>query len=147
VYPDSRISDFINQNFIPVKIHIKENPEGFERFGAQWTPTVIIADPHGVERYRFEGFLPVDEFLPQIRFGLAKAAFAAGDFARAEELFRQIEEESPSADIAPEALYWAGVAKYKKTGDAAALAETAAEFQSQHADTVWAKKASIWRAA
>jgi TolA-binding protein len=147
VYPDSRISDFIIQNFIPVKDHIKENPEGFERFGAQWTPTVIIADSNGVERYRFEGFLPVDEFLPQIRFGLAKAAFAAGDFARAESLFRKIVEESPGADIAPEALYWAGVAKYKNTGDPASLAETADAFQSRYAGTVWAKKASIWRAA
>jgi TolA-binding protein len=147
VYPDSRISDFINQNFIPIKIHIKENPAGFQRFGVQWTPTVIIADPQGVERYRFEGFLPADEFLPQIEFGLAKVAFAAGDFTRAESLFRKIVEEHPGADIAPEALYWAGVAKYKRTGDAAALAETEAAFQSRYPDTVWAKKSSIWRAA
>jgi len=129
-----------------VKNHIKENPEGFQRFGAQWTPTVIIADPHGTERYRFEGFLPADEFLPQIQFGLAKAAFAAGDFARAESLFRTVVDEHPQADIAPEALYWAGVAKYKASGDAAALAATASAFQSRYTDSVWAKKASIWAA-
>lgn len=96
---------------------------------------------------RFEGYLPADEFLPQVRFGLAKAAFAAGDFARAESLFRNIMEESPRADIAPKSLYWAGVAKYKKTGDAAALAETAATFQKKYAGTAWATKASVWRAA
>ena len=145
MYPDPKISDFINQNFIAVKNHIKENPEGFKRFGAQWTPTVIIADPHGVERYRFEGFLPSDEFLPQIEFGLAKEEFAAGDFAGAEPLFRKIVDTHPNADIAPEALYWAGVAKYKGSGDASALAETATAFQSRYADSVWAKKASIWR--
>jgi len=106
---------------------------------------VIIADPHGVERYRFEGFLPSDEFLPQIEFGLAKEEFAAGDFAGAEPLFRKIVYTHPNADIAPEALYWAGVAKYKGSGDASALAETATAFQSRYADSVWAKKASIWR--
>jgi TolA-binding protein len=136
----------ISKDFIPVKNHIKENPEGFERFGAQWTPTVIIADSRGTERYRFEGFLPPDEFLPQVEFGLAKAAFAAGDFARAESLFRGIVEQHPNADIAPEALYWAGVSKYKASGDAAALGETATAFKSRYADTVWAKKSSIWAA-
>jgi TolA-binding protein len=132
-------------NFVPVKIHIKENPAGFERFGAQWTPTVIISDPQPAERYRFEGFLPADEFLPQLEFGLAKAAFAAGDFARAEALFRRIPEEHPNADIAPEALYWAGVAKYKATSDPSALQATAAAFQSRYSDSVGAKKASIWQ--
>ena len=145
MYPDTRVSDFINQNFVPVKNHIKENPEGFQRFGAQWTPTVIIADPQGAERYRFEGFLPVDEFLPQVQFGLAKETFAANDFARAEELFRKVVQEYPNADVAPESLYWAGVSKYKRTGDAAALGETAAAFQSRYTDSVWAKKSSVWR--
>lgn len=105
---------------------------------------MIIADSHGTERYRFEGFLPVDEFLPQTEFGLAKTAFAAGDFNRAEALFRKIVNEQPNADVAAEALYWAGVAKYKGSGDAAALAETATAFQSRYSDSVWAKKASIW---
>ena len=106
---------------------------------------MIIADPHGTERYRFEGFLPADEFLPQVEFGLAKEEFAAGDFARAEPLFRKVVSEHAKADIAPEALYWAGVAKYKASGDAAALKETATAFESRYADTVWAKKSSIWR--
>jgi TolA-binding protein len=105
---------------------------------------VIIADPHGTERYRFEGFLPVEEFLPQVKFGLAKAAFAAGDFTRAEALFREIVSEQPNADVAAEALYWAGVAKYKGSGDPTSLAETARAFKSRYADSVWAKKASIW---
>ena len=75
MYPDSRISDFINQNFIPVKIHIKENPQSFERFGAQWTPTVIIASPARVlfravePRIRAHGFGDiVDDWEPKVGF-------------------------------------------------------------------------------
>lgn len=146
MYPDERVSSFINDNFIPVKIHIKENPTGFQRFGAQWTPTIIVADSGGTERYRFEGYLPVEEFLPQLEFGLGKVAFAGSAWGEAERRFRKVAESYPEADIAPEALYWAGVSKYKATNDASALKQTADAMQSRYADTAWAKKASVWAA-
>jgi TolA-binding protein len=113
----------------------------------QWTPTIIIADSSGTERYRFEGYLPVEEFLPQLEFGLGKAAFANSNWKEAGQRFRDVAEHYPESDVAPEALYWAGVSKYKETGDAGALAETAAALQSRYADSVWAKKASVWAAS
>jgi len=30
-------------------MHSKEHPEALERFGAQWTPTLVILDPEGKE--------------------------------------------------------------------------------------------------
>jgi hypothetical protein len=66
----------VNERFVPIKIHIKENPTGFERFGAQWTPTVIVADPDGTERYRFEGYLPAEDFLAQL--GLVASSIGMG---------------------------------------------------------------------
>jgi hypothetical protein len=129
-----------------VTIHVKENPQGFQRFGVQWTPTIIIADPSGTERYRFEGYLPVEEFLPQLEFGLGKVAFATSKWQEAERRFREVAEQYPKSDIAPEALYWAGVSKYKASGDASALAATATALQSQYPDSIWTKKASVWAA-
>ena len=146
MYPDERVSSFINSNFIPVKIHVKENPDGFKRFGAQWTPTVIVADSGGTERYRFEGFLPVDDFLAQLELGLAKSDFANGKFAEAEKRFRGIAERFSNSEVAPEALYWAGVSKYKGSNDAGALKDTATAFKSRYKDSAWAKKASVWAA-
>ena len=49
-----------------------------------------------------------------------------------------------STDAAPEALYWAGVARYKATGDAAALSDTAGQFRQRYQESSWAKKASVW---
>jgi hypothetical protein len=138
------VSALINEQFVPVKIHVKENPEGFQRFGAQWTPTVIIADPDGTERYRFEGYLPPEDFLAQISLGLGKAHFARGEWKGAEERFRDLVERHPDSDAAPEALYWAGVTKYKATNDGSALQETARAFQLRYRDSTWAKKASVW---
>ncbi len=59
-------------------------------------------------------------------------------------MFRRVYEELPDTDSAPEALYWTGVTRYKDTGDATALKETARAFTTRYKDTTWAKKASIW---
>ena len=55
---------------------------GGDRFGAQWTPTILIVDREGQERHRIEGFLPADDLLSQLILGSAHAAFGAGDFAQ-----------------------------------------------------------------
>jgi TolA-binding protein len=149
VYPDPRVVEFITKNFHPVRVHAVQQRDEFkklgERFNAQWTPTTLIVDPDGLERHRIEGFLPVEEFLPQLELGLAKSAFGRGQFAEAEPLFRGIVERYPNSDAAAESLYWAGVSRYKATNDAAALVETAKHFSSLYTDSTWAKKASVWK--
>jgi TolA-binding protein len=150
VYPDPRVADFVQQHFKPVRVHVKDNADEFKRLGArfnaQWTPTTLIVDSEGNERHRIEGFLPADDFLAQLSLGLAQSAFARGKFADAEPLFRGIVDQYPNSDAAPEALYWAGVSRYKGSGDAAALGDTARAFSSRYTDTSWAKKASVWKA-
>jgi hypothetical protein len=115
-----------------------------ERYGAQWTPTILELDPDGIERHRIEGFLPVDDFLAQLELGLAHAAFKREDWREAERRFREVVDHYPNGEVAPEALYWAGVARYKGSKDSAALAETAEAFAGRYQDTSWAKKASVW---
>jgi Tetratricopeptide repeat/Thioredoxin-like domain len=148
VYPDPRVVQLIDQNFAPVRVHVKNQADDFKRlgkqFGAQWTPTILVLDSSGEERHRIEGFLPADDFIAQVLLGLAKSAFARGDFADAERRFREIVDKHPSTDAAPESLYWAGVSRYKGTNDAAALAETTRNFKQRYQDTSWAKKASVW---
>lgn len=118
----------------------------FERFGAQWTPTVLILDPSGVERHRIEGFLPAPDFLAQLKLGLAHEARLGNDWSRAERLYRELADDPAAGEAAPEALYWAGVSRYKGTGEAGALAETGQAFKTRFADSTWAKKASVWAA-
>ena len=123
---------------------MKERQDAFDRFGAQWTPTVLILDSDGEERHRIEGFLPADDFLAQLHLGVAQTAFSAKKFDRAEKAFREIVGELPGTDAAAEALYWAGVSKYKGSNDAAALKATADAFKKRYTDSPWAKKASVW---
>jgi len=142
VYPDPRVASFIADHFIPARAHVKENQAAFERFNAQWTPTILIADAKGTERHRIEGFLPADDFLAQLCIGLAHASRLSGNFADAETRYRELADGSD--DVAAESLYWAGVSRYKATGDASALGETAQAFKQRFQDSAWAKKASVW---
>ena len=148
MWPDERVVSFVNENFIPARVHVKEDAEAYRRFAdkynAQWTPTILELDSDGVEHYRIEGFLPNDDFLAQLMLGRAHMDFKQGKFPEAEKRFREIVEKFPNTDAGPEALYWAGVSRYKATHDSAPLKETAQAFKTRYQDSSWAKKASVW---
>lgn len=151
MYPDERVVRLVTFEFVPIRIHVRDAGDVYSRvsqqLNVQWTPTVLILDEDGIERHRVEGFLPVDDFLAQLKLGLARIAFQRGAFDEAERRFRQVVDEHPQSEAAPEALYWIGVSRYKGQGDASALAETARAFSTRYTDSAWAKKASVWRAA
>jgi len=142
------VASLINEHFTPIRIHVKEQATDWkrlsERYNSQWTPTVLVIDAKGEERHRIEGFLPPEDFLAQLTIGLAHAARASGDFASAERWYREVVDKYPETEAAPEALYWAGVSKYKGSQNPAALAETASQFANRYQTSSWAKKASVW---
>ena len=144
MYPDKRVTEFIKNNFIPARFHIKENSAAFDRFGAQWTPTILILDEEGVERHRIEGFLPAEDFLAQLELGLAKLAFQHNDYKEAEQWFHSVCESLGGATAAPEACYWEGVSAYKVDNQAEHLHETYRKLSQRYPESEWAKKASVW---
>lgn len=115
-----------------------------KRFGVDWTPTVLILDANGNVQHKIEGFLPADEFLAQLQLGLGHADFTNGNFLDAERQFRDVCENLSGTDAAAEAMYWAGVSRYKGSNDASALKATAQAFKQKYQNSVWAKKASVW---
>ncbi len=148
MYSDPKVIDFITRHFVPVRVHVKDNGADFkrlgERFNAQWTPTTLVVDGSGTERYRIEGFLPVQDFLSQLALGMARAAFARNDYANAERLYREVVDRFPDSEAAPEAQYWTGVSKYRATNDPSALEATRDAFRQRYQNSAWAKKASVW---
>jgi len=144
VYPEPRLERLIRESFLPARIKVRENPGAMERFQVQWTPTIVLFDADAKERHRIEGFLGADDLLAQLTIGLGHVAFALKEWDRADRSYGEVIERFPSTDAAPEAQYWRGVAKYKATGDASALAETARAFKARYSESSWAKKASVW---
>lgn len=130
-------------------MHVREQAADFhrfgERYGAQWTPTILELDPDGAEQHRVEGFLDAPDLLAQLKLGLGKSLFKAKKWQEAERNFREVVEQYGQSDAAAEALYWAGVSRYKASGDATELKNTAAAFTRQYRDSPWAKKSSIWK--
>jgi hypothetical protein len=120
VYPDERVVRLVTSEFLPSRVHVRD-PEALyarvsERLNVHWTPTVLILDPDGVERHRIEGFLPVVDFLAQLKLGRGKSAFQRGEFEGAARWHRQVVPDHPQSEPAPEALYWAGVARQREGG-------------------------------
>ena len=109
-----------------------------------WTPTVLILDANGVERYRNEGYLPKDEFRAQLELGLAAAAFTNKHWADAEARYAAVLDRYPNSKAAPEALYWKGVSHYKATNDHTVLGELATQLPQRYPDSIWALKTAAW---
>lgn len=147
MYPDQRVAQLILDEFIPVRAHIKEQPTMWPRFGTRWTPTVLVLDPRGREQHRVEGFLPAEEFIPQLHHALGYVAVSLKDFGRAEKHFARVVDEFPDSELGPAALYWKGVARYSASHDAKELQALYRAFQTRYADTAWAKRTIVWKPA
>lgn len=149
MWPDERVAAFVNEAFLPARLHVKDDAAAYQthadRFGVTWTPTILLLDPSGTERHRVEGFLPKDELLAQLHLGRGQLAFHAKRYDEARRDFEEVVSRFGGSDAAPEAQYWAGVARYKASGNPDALGATVRALEAAYADSVWAKKASVWK--
>jgi hypothetical protein len=143
-YADEGVAGFIDANFLPVESHIKEHPAWFHRFGAIWTPTILILDSKGRERHRIEGYLPKEEFQAQLEMGLGRLAFEEKKWPDAERIYGEVVETYPKTSSVPEARYWRAVSRYKRTSDHTVLGQVAQELHATAPESIWTKKASPW---
>ena len=75
---------------------------------------------------------------------MARVAFMGKQWAEAERRYAEVVERYPDARVAPEAVYWRGVSRYKQTNDHAVLGEVPDQLKGKYEDNVWALKASVW---
>ncbi|TVM03766.1 MAG: thioredoxin family protein [Candidatus Brocadia sp. WS118] len=142
-YPDAAVIDFINKNFIPLQINVQSGSDLPGKYRVFWTPTLLVLDSLGTEYYRFNGFLPPDEFLAQLHFGLGFMALERQDYKAASVLLKLTVDRYPRSDIAPEAQYWYGVSEYKSTHKVDALLQAWRKIKKDYAHSIWAKKVSF----
>jgi hypothetical protein len=140
------VSAFIHEHFVPFQANVNEPLQrpAFRRFGALWTPSVVILNSDGEERFRIEGFLPTREFHAQLHLALARIVAARKRWADAEPLYARIADEFRDTFAAPQALYWRGVAAYQGRRDKSALKTMAAEMKQRYPNDEWAIRAAVW---
>lgn len=143
-YPNPKVIDFFDKNLIAVKVLIDSEPLP-KKFRVQWTPTLVLLDAEGEEHNRTVGFLPPEELLPSLMFGIGKSQFDHDAFAEAESTFQHLLSEYPKSDSSAEAAYYLGVSRYKRTHNAEELKKTIQHLQRDFPQSEWVKRASVYQ--
>src|SRR5262245_25640308 len=121
-YPDTRVQRLIEDHFIPVQFNVVDQPEVMERFNTPWTPTLMVQDADGKEHRRSHGYLDAPRFLAEMSLGWLLSPINRRDFETAHTRAPEaLEHARGDLGREPEAIYWAAVAAYKATEDAANL--------------------------
>jgi len=79
-----------------------------------------------------------------LELALARVAFMNKDWADAERRYGEVLDRYPESKVAPEALYWKGVSRYKLTNDHTVLGELPEQFKQKYPDSISALKTAAW---
>lgn len=143
-YPDDGVSEYINNNLIPVRLPHDDKRHATD-YSIKWTPTLIVLDTDGHESNRTVGFLSAEELIPALQLGVGKAHYEADKFDRAISTFEKLLTDHPKSSAAPEAIFFRGVSTYKHTNNPKALRESFDKLNAEYPDSEWTKRAFPYR--
>jgi TolA-binding protein len=143
-YPNAPVAEFIEENMVPLRLPFNAQPESTD-FRLRWTPTLITLDAEGEEHHRTVGFLPPEELIPSLLLGIARAHFDRDQFSEALSRLDKILADYPKSASTPEAVYLAGVARYKSTHDPKSLKEAYERLQAEYPSSEWTTRAYPYR--
>lgn len=144
-YPEQSVADTINERFVPVQINTQEEAGHpvVKRYRQVWTPDLRVLDPDGFEYYRWNGYLPPAEYLPQLLVAEAQAHLRMHDEPRAAASFDEVVRRFPTSAVAPEAMYFFAVSKYKASHEGRDLVGNWRKLQSRYPASIWRVKQSF----
>jgi hypothetical protein len=138
-YPDAKVQELLNESLVPVKANFAESSKLKEQYGVVWTPTLVFLDGKGRAHHKVSpASLPPDEFIPVVLAGMGRTFLSQGHYDDAVIQFDRVVDRHPNSLAAPEALYWRGVAHYRKN-DKDSLMKSWKELGAKHASSFWAK--------
>jgi hypothetical protein len=143
-YPDKAVADFASNAVIPLRIPSDSEPLA-SQFMIKWTPTLVVLDASGKERWRSVGFIPAEEFVSTILLGVAKTYFDADQLEGCLKALDRIVTEFPKSCSAPEAVFWKGVAGYKSTHDPKPLRQAYDRLAAEFPASRWTQRALPYR--
>ena len=143
-YPESKVVQFIEENFIPLRIPSDSKPHP-DKFNVKWTPTLVTLSPDGQEHHRTVGFLGPEELIPSLLLGLGKYHFENDRFDEALGRLGQLVDGYGQSDSVPEAIFLAGVCRYKRSHDAKPLKDAYEKLSAAFPDSEWTRRAYPYR--
>jgi len=142
-YPTENVVEHIEKHVIPVRIPFDDPLAG--EFVVKWTPNLVFADAERAVHHRIIGFLPPEELIPAILLGVGKTFFDLADLDRDLGILNEVVEKHPTSHAAPEAVYFMGVSRYKKTHSGEPLKEAYEKLKEAYPESEWAKRAAPYR--
>lgn len=140
-YPDARVAQAIAERFVPLRLDLFRDPrEVLRPLNVIWTPTILFADRRGDVHYRNINFLPPDLYLTLLDIGEANVDLRWSRTDHALALLSGAYERDPDNLLAPEVLYWWGVAVYLKTRSNAKMYEVWDVLRERFPDSIWTQR-------
>ncbi|HEY7063645.1 MAG TPA: hypothetical protein VII06_19355 [Chloroflexota bacterium] len=135
----------MQQYVVPVQVPTLDPASApiIKRFQQVWTPTIMLLAPDGKVYDEWNGYLPPGLFLPRLLLGLGKAELKQDRLEAAARCFDEIAAKYPLSDVAPEALYWAAVSRYKASHQAEDLLGGWRKLQSRYPESPWRVRQSF----
>lgn len=138
-YPHPDVVSFIDERFVPVKLHIAEQADAIEPYAVPWTPGLLVLDAGGRQHRRMVGYHLPEDLVAELALAWTVAAIEADDFAEAQARAKVAAERSKhDRERAAEARYWEAVVTYKLTGDG--LIDGWRGLVDAFPGTTWARK-------
>ena len=142
-YPHEDTQRFLIENVVTFKPRIDENEDLARRFGMTWTPGLMWLSSDARLCHRNVGYFAPDEFLAESTYGCGHVAAGHSDWQTARKRFEDTAANWPRSHAAPAALYWAGVAAKKVTGEAGDLLKAWKKLLRKHPESAWAMKVAF----
>ncbi len=137
-YPDPAVREAIAGRFVPLRLDLFRDRAVVRPLHVIWTPTLLVADRRGTVQYRSINYLPPADFLDMLDIGEANARLRWAEYDRAIQLLLDVTKRHPDGALAPEAIYWRGIAVYLKTHDNDQMYAVWRELQERFPESVWA---------
>ncbi len=141
-YPEVPVREAIERLTVPFQIDntVDANQPVLDRYRHVWTPDLRVLDADGTELYRWNGYLPPYEFAPQLIAAVAHARLRRKEFDKARALYEEVVRRFPTALIAAEAQYYAGVSAYRASHNASDLLHAWHDLEKGYPQSEWTVK-------
>ena len=141
-YPEIPVQEAIGRLTIPCQLDntVDANQPTLQRYRHVWTPDLRVLESDGNELYRWNGYLPPSEFVPQLLVAVAHARLRRKEFDGAAALYEESLHRYPTSLVAAEAEYYLGVSRYRKSHEASDLTRAWHELEKRHPNSEWTVK-------
>jgi hypothetical protein len=141
-YPEIPVREAIERLTVPFQLDntVESNQPVLDRYRHVWTPDLRILDLDGTELYRWAGYLPPAEFAPQLIVAVAHGRLRRKEYDKAKALYEEVIRRFPTALVAAEAQYFAGVSAYRASHNANDLLHAWHDLEKSHPESEWTVK-------